>query len=148
MIPFNLTTLTRETLLVQRKAETLNIFPGKTFQSFTINSFGFSSFNLISRSSSEKFSTNTALQNFKEKAMAEMNSQFNFDEAQEKETQPIYLSSDESEIILPCSSPTPWLPKNVPDTYSTITQLITAQHEEMSSPGTLPYSFRPPHQLR
>ena len=61
--------------------------------------------------------------------MAEMNSQFNFDEDQEMETQPIYLSSDESEIFSPSSSPIPQIPNNLPDTYSAITQLIAAQHE-------------------
>ena len=68
--------------------------------------------------------------------MAEMNPQFNFDEVQEMETQPIYLSSDESEIASPCSSPIPQLPNNVPDTYNAITQLIAAQHEQMSLSGT------------
>ena len=51
------------------------------------------------------------------------------------ETQPIPVSSDESEIASPCSSPIPQLPNNVPDTYSAITQLIAAQHEQMSSSG-------------
>ena len=68
--------------------------------------------------------------------MAEINSQFNFNEDQEMETQPIFLSSDESEIDSPCSSPVPQLPNNVPDTYSAITQLIAAQHEQMSLSGT------------
>ena len=68
--------------------------------------------------------------------MAEKNSQFTIDEDQEMETQPLYLSSDESEIDLLCSSPTPQLPNNVPDTYSAITQLIAAQHEQMSLSGT------------
>ena len=52
------------------------------------------------------------------------------------ETQPIYLSSDESEIDSLCSSPIPQLPNNVPDTYSAITQVIAAQHEQMSVSGT------------
>ena len=51
------------------------------------------------------------------------------------ETQPIYLSSDESEIDSPSSSPIPQLPNNVPDTYSAITQLIAGQHEQMSLSG-------------
>ena len=78
--------------------------------------------------------------------MAETNSQFNFDEKQEKETQPIFLSSDESEIISPCSSLNPQLPNNVPDTYSAITQLIAAQHEQMSLSGTSApkYPITPP----
>ena len=49
---------------------------------------------------------------------------------------PIYLSSDESEIASPYSSPIPLLPNNVPDTYSAITQLIAAQNEQMSASGT------------
>ena len=65
-----------------------------------------------------------------------MKPQFTIDGDQEKETQPIYLSSDESEIDSPCSSPTPQLPNNVPDTYSAITQLIAAQHKQMSMSGT------------
>ena len=81
--------------------------------------------------------------------MAQMNSQFTIEEDQELETQPIYLSSDESEIASPCSSPITQLPNNVPNTYSAITQLTAAQHEQISSssnlalqyPHTLPTSF-------
>ena len=98
MISFYLTSLIRETLLIQRKEETRNIFPRKTFQISTQLSFIVSTSNLISRSNSKLFSTITALQYIKKKAMAEMNSQFTIDEDQETETQPLYLSSDESEI--------------------------------------------------
>ena len=83
--------------------------------------------------------------------MAEMNSKFNFDEDQEMETQPIYLPSDENEIGSPCSAPIPQLPNNVPYKYSAITQLIAAQHEEMSSSGNFDLStcnIHPPRQLR
>ena len=81
--------------------------------------------------------------------MAEINSQFNFDGNQEMETQPIYLSSDESEIDSLCSSPIPQLPNNVPDTYSAINQLIAAQHEQMSLSGTPApqYPISPPTSL-
>ena len=81
--------------------------------------------------------------------MAEINSQFNFDENQEMETQPIHLSSDESDIDSLCSSPVPQLPNNVPDTYSAITQLIAAQHEQMSLSGTSApqYPITPPTSL-
>ena len=81
--------------------------------------------------------------------MAEMNYQFTFDEDQEMETQPIYLSSDESEIASPHSSPAPQLPKNVPNTYSAITQLIAAQNERISSSGylALRYPLTPPTSL-
>ena len=81
--------------------------------------------------------------------MAEINSQINFDEDQEMETQPIYLSSEESEILSSSSSPIPQLPNNVPDTYSAITQLIAGQHEQMSFSGTsaLQYLTTPPTSL-
>ena len=81
--------------------------------------------------------------------MAEMNSQFIIDEDQEMETQPIYLSSDEREIDSLCSSPILQLPNNVPDTYSAITQLIAAQHEQMSlsSTSALQYPTTPPTSL-
>ena len=81
--------------------------------------------------------------------MAEINSQFNCDEDQGMETQPIYLSSDESDIDSPSSSPIPQLPNNVPDTYSAITQLIAAQHEQMSLSGTSApqYPTTPPTSL-
>ena len=52
------------------------------------------------------------------------------------ETQPIYLSSDESEINSPPSSPVPQPPDNIPDTYGAITQLIAAQHHQMSLSGS------------
>ena len=52
------------------------------------------------------------------------------------ERQPIYLSSDESEIDSPSSPPVPQLLNNVPDTYSAITQLIAAQHEQILLSGT------------
>ena len=68
--------------------------------------------------------------------MAEMNSQLTIEENQEMETQPIYLSSDESEIASPCSLLIPQPPNNVPDTYSAITQLIAAQHEHISLSDT------------
>ena len=73
--------------------------------------------------------------------MADVNSQFTIDEDQEMETQPIYLSSDESEIVSPCSSPIPQLPNNVPDTYSAITQLKATQHEQMSSSGNFALQY-------
>ena len=74
-----------------------------------------------------------------------MNSQFTIDEDQEMETQPIYLSSDESEIDSLSSAPIPQLSNNVPDTYSAITQLIAAQHEQMSLSGISapPYPITP-----
>ena len=149
MISFNLTALTQEIPSIQRNAKTRDIFPRKTFQDFTINPFIVSTFILFSRFSFPKPSTNTALEYFKKKAMTANHSQFKFDEDQEMETQPIYLSSDESEIDPLCSSPTPQLPNNVPDKDSAITQLIEAQHEQMSLSGTstLQYPTTPPTSL-
>ena len=149
MTSFNLTALTRETPLIQRKAKTRIILPRKTSQNFTLNSFIFSTFILLSRFSSRIPSTNTASKYFKKKAMAEINSQFNFNEDQEMETQPIYLSSDESEIDSPPPSPIPQLPNNFPDTHSAITQLIAAHHEQMSLSCTSApqYTITPPTSL-
>ena len=136
MISFHLTALTRETPLIKRKVKTREIFPRKTSQNFTLKSSLFSTFILLSHSNLRIPSRNTALQYFKKKTMAEINSQFNFDENQEMETQPIYLSSDDSEIDSLCSSPISQLPNNVPDTYIAITQLIAAQREQMSLSST------------
>ena len=149
MISFNLTALTRETPLIQRKAKTRTIFPRKTFQNFTLNSFIVSTCFLLSRFSLRIPSKNTALQHFQKKAMAEINSQFKFHEDQKMESQPIYLSSDESEIDSLHPSPIPQLPNNTPDPYSAITQLISAHHEQMSLSGTYApqYPITPPTSL-
>ena len=88
MISFNLTALTRETPLIQRKAKTCTNFSRKTFQTLTQFSFKASTFNSICRFSPKKSPQTTALQYFKKKAMAEMNPQFAIDEDQEMETQP------------------------------------------------------------
>ena len=74
MISFNLTALTRETPLIQRKAKTRIIFPRKTSQNFTLNSFIVSTFILLSRFKLRISPRNTALQYIKKKAMAEINS--------------------------------------------------------------------------
>ena len=81
--------------------------------------------------------------------MAETNPQFNFEEDQEMESQPIYLSSDESEIDSLHPSPIPQLPNNIPDPYSAIIQLISAHHEQMSLSGTYApqYPITPPTSL-
>ena len=68
--------------------------------------------------------------------MAEINTQFHLDEDQKMQTQPIYLSSDESDINSLPSSLVPQPPDNVPDTHGAITQLIAAQHQQMSLSGT------------
>ena len=72
-----------------------------------------------------------------------MNCQFTIDEDEEMETQPIYLSSDESETASLCSLPIPQLPNNVPDTYSAITKLMAAQHEQKSSSGNFGPQYLP-----
>ena len=59
------------------------------------------------------------------------------------ETQHIYLSGDESEIVPPCSSLSPQLPNTVLDTYSAIRQLIAAEHEQMSSRRNLAQQYPP-----
>ena len=149
MIPLNPTALTRPNPLIHRKVKTREVFSMKTLQSFTQFSFIVSIFNSISRFSSKTPPQTTSLEYFKKKANAEISSQFNLDEEQEMETQPIYLSSDESEIDSSSSSPIPQLPNNVPDTYSAISQPIAAQHEQMSLPGTsaLQYPTTPPTSL-
>ena len=81
--------------------------------------------------------------------MAGPEAQFIIDEDQELETAPIYLSSDESENESPPSSPLPQLPNNTPDKNSAITQLIAAQHEQMSLSeiSTPPYPITTPTSL-
>ena len=135
MISFNLTALTQPTLSIQRKSKTRDIFPRKTSHNFTQFSFISSTFILLSCFNLRIVSTNTALLHFKKKAMAETNTQFTIDDNQEMETEPIYLSSDESDNESPPSSPLPQLPNNTPDKNSAITQLIAAQHEQMSLSG-------------
>ena len=149
MIPFNLTTLSRATPLTQRKAKTLEIIHRKTLQNLTQCAFIVSAFNQISCHIFKTFSPTTALRHFQSKARAERNSQFTIDEDQQMETQLINLSSEESDIASPCSSPIPQLPNNVPDTYSAVTQLIAAQHEQMSLSGTSApqYPTTPPTSL-
>ena len=135
MISFNLTALTQPTLSIQRKSKTRDIFPRKTSHNFTQFSFISSTFILLSCFNLRIVSTNTALLHFKKKAMAATNTQFTIDDNQEMETEPIYLSSDESDNESPPSSPLPQLPNNTPDKNSAITQLIAAQHEQMSLSG-------------
>ena len=135
MISFNLTALTQPTLSIQRKSKTRDIFPRKTPQNLTQSSFIFSTLILTSCFNLRIVSRNTALHHFKQKAMDGTNTQFTIDGDQEMEIEPIYLSSDESETESPPSSPLPQLPNNTPDKNSAITQLIAAQHEQMSLSG-------------
>ena len=148
MIPLNLTAVTLATPFIQRKPKTPDFITTKTLQNFIYFSFIISTFKQTSDSISTKFS-NTALRHFKRKTMAEMHAQITLDEDQEMETQPIYISSDESEIASPGSSPIIQLPNNVPDTYSAIIQLKAAQHEQVSSSSNfaLQYPTTPPFSL-
>ena len=134
MIPFNLTALTRETPFIQRKVKTRNIFPRKTFQNFTQLSITFSIFNKNSRVTSSLFSSITALKHFKKKAMADMTTTFHIEEDQEPmATEPIYLSSDESEYSTPNTTPDHQFECIYPDS---INQLIASQLEQRSNMGT------------
>ena len=102
MISFNLTALTREALLIQRKPKTRNIFPKKTFQNFTQLSFIVSIFNRKSRFTSNLFSSITALSYFKKKSMAEMTTTFLLKEDEEPmATEPIYLLARRANTQLP-----------------------------------------------
>ena len=134
MIPFNLTALPQPTLLIQRKAKTRNIFPRKNLQNFTQLSFIFSTFNKNSRSASNLFSSITALKYFKKKAMADITTTFRIEEDEEPmATEPIYLSSDESEYSTPNTTPDHQPEYIYPDS---INQLIASQLEQRSNMGT------------
>ena len=134
MISFNLTALTRPTLLIQRKAKTCNIFPRKTFQNFTQRSFIVSIFNQNSRFTSNLFSSITALKYFKKIAMADMTTTFPIEEDEEPMTwEPIYLSRDESEYSTPNTTPDHQLECIYPNS---INQLIASQLEQRSNMDT------------
>ena len=90
-----------------------------------------------------QYPTDTALKHFKLRAMAETNYQITFDEDQDMESQPIHPSRGESEIASFCLSPGPQLLNNVSATYNAITQLIAAQHEQMSFSGNLALQYSP-----
>ena len=134
MISFNLTALTQPPLLIQRKAKTRIIFPRKTFQNITQLSFIISIFNKNSRFPSNLFSSTTALKYFKKKAMADSTITFFIEEDKEPmATEPIYLSSDESDYSTPNTTPDHQLECIYPDS---INQLIASQLEQRSNMGT------------
>ena len=134
MNSFNLTALTQPTLLIQRKAKTRNIFPRKTFQNFTQLSFMISIFNKNSRFVSNLFPSTAALKYFKKKTMADMTTTFPIEEDEEPmATEPIYLSSEESEYSTPNTTPNHQLECIYPDS---INQLIASQLEQRSNMGT------------
>ena len=133
MISFNLTALTRSTLLIQRKAKTRIIFPRKTFQNFTQLLFIISIFNKNSRFPSNLFSSTMALKNFKKKAMADRTTTFLTEGDEEPmATELIYLLSDESEYSTPNTTPNHQLECIYPDS---INQLIASQLEQRSNMG-------------
>ena len=134
MISFNLTALTQRTLLIQRKSKTRNIFPRKTFQNFTQLSFMISIFNKNSRFDSNLFPSTTALKYFKKKTMADMTATFLIEEDEEPmATEPIYLSSDESEYSTPNTTPNHQLECIYSDS---INQLFASRLEQRSNMGT------------
>ena len=134
MIPFNLTALTRPTPFIQRNAKTRETLHSKTFRSFTPSSFIVSIFNQNSRSTSNLFSSITALRYFKKKAMADMTTTFPIEEDEEPMAmEPIYLSSDEGEYSTPNTTPDHQLECFYPDS---INQLIASQLEQRPNMGT------------
>ena len=134
MIPFNLTALTHPTPFIQQNAKTREFFHAKTIRNFTPSSFIVSIFNQNNRSTSNLFSSITALRCFKKKAMADMTTTFPIEEDVEPlATEPIYLSSDESEYSTPNTTPDHQRECFYPDS---INQLIASQLEQRSNMGT------------
>ena len=72
--------------------------------------------------------------------MAKMNSQFTIDEEQEMEKQPIYQSSGENKNSAAADQR--------PYTYNAITQLVAAQHEQISSSGNIALQYPTTPNLR
>ena len=133
MISFNLTALTQPTLSIQRKSKTRIIFPRKTFQNFTQLSFIVPIFNKTVVFLQNLVSSITALKHFKKKAFADMTTTFRIEEDEEPmATEPIYLSSDESEYSTPNTTPDHQLECIYPDS---INQLIASQLEQRSNMG-------------
>ena len=134
MIPFNPAALTKPTRSIQRKSKARDIFPRKTFQNFTQLSFVISIFNKNSPFPPKLSFSITALKHFKEKAFADMTTTFSIEEDEEPmATEPINLSSDESEYSTPNTTPDHQLECIYPDS---INQLIASQLEQRSNLGT------------
>ena len=145
MYPFILTALTREKPPIHQKTKICGVFlrKRKPLGKFNYHALNVSSFKPTSRTILHKTSTKTAVKHFKLRATAETSYQFTFDDDQEKETQPIYLSSDESENTTPCSSPGSQLVNNFLDSYGGITQIIASKHEQMSASRNLIPEYLP-----
>ena len=134
MISFNLTALTQPTLSIQRKSETRDIFPRKIFKILpNFHSYFQSSTNTVAFLQNLVYSI-TALKHFKKRAFADMTTTFRIEEDEEPmATEPIYLSSDESEYSTPNTTPDHQPACIYPDS---INQLIASQLEQRSYIGT------------
>ena len=108
--------------------------------------FNFPTFKPTSRLPLYKTPDTTALKQFKLRPMAEKNDHCIFDEDQELETQPISLSSDQTENTTFYPPPGNQLPNNVPDSYGAIRQIIASQRGQMSASRILVPQHHPPHQ--
>ena len=134
MISFNLTALTQPTLSIQRKSKPRDIFPRKIFKILpNFHSYFQSSTNTVAFLQNLVYSI-TALKHFKERAFADMTTTFRIEEDEEPmATEPIYLSSDESEYSTPNTTPDHQPECIYPDS---INQLIASQLEQRSYIGT------------
>ena len=128
---------------MQQKTETRGIFPNKTPQKFHLPIIRKLNFQINQLNNSPANCHQHGFQYFKLRAILEINYQFILDEDIEMETQPTYLSSNESENATPCSSPGYQLRNNVPDTHGAIMQLILSQQELMSYSGKLALKYPP-----
>ena len=133
MISFNITALTQPTLSIQRKSKTRHIFPKKLFRILpNIHSYFQSSTKTVALLQNLVYSI-TALKHFKKGAFAHMTTTFRIEEDEEPmATEPIYLSSDESEYSTPNTTPDHQLECIHPDSIS---QLIASQLEQRSNMG-------------
>ena len=133
MISFNLTALTQPTLSIQRKSKTRDIFHRKTFQNLPDLHSYFQTSTKTVASLQNLISSITALKHFKERAFADMTTTFRIEEDEEPmATEPIYLSSDESEYSTPNTTPDHQPECIYPDS---INQLIASQLEQRSNMG-------------
>ena len=141
MILFSLTALTRATRLVQREAKSREIFHTKKRFEILSKPHSISTFNQTSCFISKLFSSTTALPYFKKKAMAEMTPIFLLEEDEEPmATEPIYLSSEESEYSTTNRSPEHHFESIFPDS---INQLKASQLKQRANKGTETV-FNPP----
>ena len=133
MISFNLTALTQPTLSIQRKSKTRHIFPKKPFRiSPNFHSYFQSSTKTVALLQNLVYSI-TALKHFKKRAFAHMTTTFRIEEDEEPmATEPIYLSSDESEYSTANTTPDHQLECIHPDS---INQLVASQLEQRSNMG-------------